>query len=171
MHPPHDPKADSSAMLSTVDVNQPLAICNPKILVAPFQELDFLRPPRPVMPYEPYPGLLPPDFNYRPCTLTPEFVKEPGIIPGDDWLHNIEGLSLEHPYTIPRLGGRPVEAPFYKYDFLPNYPKLLLSWGHNCLQHSHPLRVREDLYPQRVLTQKEAYTFCHERCHTCDPKR
>jgi hypothetical protein len=64
-----------------------------------------------------------------------------------------------HSYTIPGLGGRMVEAPFYKYNFLPDYPELLLSWGCNCLQHSRPLRVREDPYPQRVLTQKEAYTF------------
>jgi hypothetical protein len=99
------------------------------------------------MLYEPYPGLPPPNFDYCPCTLTPEFVKELRVIPGDDWLCNIEGLSLVHSYTIPRLGERIVEAPFYRYDFLPDYSELLLLRGCNCLQHSHLLRVREDLYP------------------------
>jgi hypothetical protein len=111
------------------------------------------------MPYEPYPGSPPPDFDYRPHTLTPEFVKESRVILGDDWLCNIEGLSLVHSYTIPGLKGRMVEAPFYRYNFLPDYPKLLLLRRRNCLQHSHPLRAREDLYPQRVLMYKEAYTF------------
>jgi hypothetical protein len=77
---------------------------------------------------------------------TPEIVEEPGVILGDDWLHNIEGLSLTHSYTIPELGGRTVKAPFYKYNFFPDYPKILLLWGHNCSQHLCPLWAREDLY-------------------------
>jgi hypothetical protein len=133
MHPLHNPKANSSTMSSTVDVDQPLAIRNPEIPEAPFEELDFLRPLRPVTPYVLYLGSPLPDFNYHPCMPIPEFVKELGVILGDDWLCNIEGLLLVHPYTIPGLGGRMVEAPFYKYDFLSDYPELLLSQGHNCL--------------------------------------
>jgi hypothetical protein len=86
-------------------------------------------------------------------------VEEFGVIPGDDWHRNVEGLVPQHDYTIPGLGGRPMEAPFYRYDFLPNYPELLLSRGRNCPSHLRPLRAREDPYPQRVLTSKEAYTF------------
>jgi hypothetical protein len=52
-----------------------------------------------------------------------------------------------------------VETPFYRYDFLPDYPKLLLSQGCNCPSHLRPLRAREDPYPHRVFTSKEAYTF------------
>jgi hypothetical protein len=127
MHPSHNPKADSSTTSSTIDMDQPLAIRNPEIPKAPFEEPDFLRPPRPVTPYEPYPGSPPPDFNYHPCMLIPEFVEELGVILGDDWLCNIEGLLLVHSYTIPGLEERMVEAPFYKYDFLSDYPELLLS--------------------------------------------
>jgi hypothetical protein len=111
------------------------------------------------MPYEPYLGLLPPNFDYRPRTPTPEVIEEPRVIPGDDWLYNIDGLSPKHSYTIPGLGGRMVEAPFYRYDFLSNYPELLLLWGRNCPSHSHLLRAREDPYPRWVLTCKEAYMF------------
>jgi hypothetical protein len=127
MHPPHDPDTSSLATLSTVDVDQPLAIRNPKIPVALFPEPDFLRPPQPATPYKPYPGSPPPDLDYCLCTPTPEFIKEPRVIPGDDWLHNIKGLSPVHSYTIPGLGERMVEAPFYKYNFLPDYSELLLS--------------------------------------------
>jgi hypothetical protein len=111
------------------------------------------------MPYKPYLGSPPPDFDYCPCTLTPKVVEEPRVIPRDDWHRNIEGLAPQHSYTIPGLGGRMVEAPFYRYDFLPDYPKLLLSRGCNCPSHSYPLRARENPYPRRVLTSKEAYTF------------
>jgi hypothetical protein len=58
---------------------------------------------------------------------TPEIIKEPRVIPGDDWLYNVQGLASVHPDTIPGLGGRMVEAPFYRYDFHPDYPELLLS--------------------------------------------
>jgi hypothetical protein len=127
MHPSHDAESDSMAMSFTTDMDQPLIILNPKMAMAPFKEPDFLRPPRPVMPYEPYPGLPLPDFDYWPHTPTPELVKEPGVIPGDNWLCNITGLLPTHSYTIPGLRGRTVEAPFYKYDFLPDYPEILLS--------------------------------------------
>jgi hypothetical protein len=140
-------------------MDQLLIIRNPEISMAPFEEPDFLRPPRPAIPYKPYPGSPPPDFDYRPHMPTSELVEELGVIPGDNWLHNVKGLSPVHSYTIPGLRGRMVEAPFYKYNFLPNYPKVLLLWGYNCLQHLCPLRVTEDPYPQRVLTQKEVYTF------------
>jgi hypothetical protein len=147
MHPLHDPESGSSATLPTVDMDQPLMIRNPEILLAPFLEPDFLRPPQAVTPYKPYPGSLPLDFNYHLHTLTLKVVKESRVIPGDDWLHNIEGLAPQHSYTIPGLGGRIVEAPFYRYNFLPDYLKLLLSRGHNCPSHSRPLRAREDPYP------------------------
>jgi hypothetical protein len=159
MHPLHDPESSSSASLSTADMDQLLTIRNPKMPLALFPEPDFLRPPWAVMPYEPYPGSPPPDFDYCPCTLTPEVMEEPGVIPGDNWLHNVKGLVLQHSYTIPGLGGRMVEAPFYRYDFLPDYPELLLSQGCNCPSHSHPLRVREDPYPHQVFMSKKAYTF------------
>jgi hypothetical protein len=90
---------------------------------------------------------------------TPEVVEEFGVIPRDDWHRNTEGMVPQHDYTIPGLGGRPIEALFYRYDFLPNYPELLLLQGRNCPSHSRPLRAREDPYPRRVLTSKEAYTF------------
>jgi hypothetical protein len=143
LHPLHDP-SESSSSSSTANVDQLLVIRNPEI---PIQTLDFLRPPQVATPYEPYPGSPPPDFDYRPCTPTPEVVEEFGVIPRDDWHQNIEGVAPQHDYTIPGLGGRPMEAPFYRYDFLPNYPKLLLSWGRNCPNHSRPLRAREDPYP------------------------
>jgi hypothetical protein len=129
------------------------------MLLATFTKLNFLRPPRAATLYEPYPGLLPPDFDYHPYMPTLKVVEEPKVILGDDWLHNVEGLSPQHLYTIPGPGGRIVEAPFYKYDFFPDYPELLLSRGCNCPSHSHPLRAREDLYPCQVFTSKEAYTF------------
>jgi hypothetical protein len=147
MHPLHDPESGSSAISPTVDMDQPLMIRNPEILLAPFLEPDFLRLPQAVTPYKPYPGSPPPDFDYHLHTPTPEVVEEPRVIPGDNWLHNIEGLVLQHFYTIPGLEGRMVEAPFYRYDFLPDYLELLLSRGHNCPSHSRPLRVREDPYP------------------------
>jgi hypothetical protein len=159
IHPLHNLESGSLSDSSTADVDQLLIIRNPKMHLAPFPEPDFLRPPRAAMLYKPYLGLSPPDFDYRPCTLTPEIVEEPRVIPGDDWHRNVEGLAPQHMYTIPGLGGRMVEAPFYRYDFLPDYPELLLSRGCNCPNHSHPLRAREDPYPRRVLTSKEAYTF------------
>jgi hypothetical protein len=155
LHPLRDPSKSSSSS-STADVDQLLVIRNPEI---PIQELNFLRPPRAATPYEPYPGSPPPDFDYHPRTPTPEVVKEFGVIPRNDWHRNIEGVSPRHDYTIPGLGGRPIDAPFYRYDFIPDYPELLLSWGRNCPSHSHPLHAREDPYPRRVLTSKEAYTF------------
>jgi hypothetical protein len=127
MHPLHDPESGSSNSLSTADMDQLLTIRNPEMQLAPFPEPDFLRLPQAATPYEPYPGSLPPDFNYCPCTPTPKVVEEPRVILGDDWLHNIKGLALQHLYTIPGLGGRMVEAPFYRYDFLSKYPELLLS--------------------------------------------
>jgi hypothetical protein len=159
MHPFHNPESGSSASSSTTKVDQLLTIRNPKMPLVLFPEPDFLRPPRAVTPYEPYPGSPPPEFNYHPHTPTPEVVEEPGIIPGDDWLHNIKGLVPQHSYTIPGLEGRMVEAPFYRYNFLPDYPKLLLSQGCNCPSHSCPLRAREDPYPRQVFMSKEAYTF------------
>jgi hypothetical protein len=159
LHPFHDPESESSSGSSTADVDQLLIIRNLEIQPAPFQELDFLWPPQAATLYEPYPGSPPPDFDYRPCTLTPEVMEEFGVIPGDNWHQNVEGLAPQHDYTIPGLGGRPMEAPFYRYNFLPDYPKLLLSRGHNCPSHSCLLRAREDPYPQRVLTSKETYTF------------
>jgi hypothetical protein len=155
LHPLRDP-SDSTSSSSTADVDQLLIIRN---LEMPIQELDFLRPPRAATPYEPYPGSLPPDFDYRPRTLTPEVIEEFGVLPGQDWHRRIEGVSPQHDYTIPGLGGSPIQAPFYTYDFLPDYPELLLSRGRNCPSHSRPLRAREDPYPRRVLTSKEAYTF------------
>jgi hypothetical protein len=125
----------------------------------PVQELDFLRPPRAATPYKPYPGSPPPDFDYHPRTLTPEVVEEFGVIPGPDWHRCVEGVSPQHDYTISGMGGSPIHAPFYRYDFLLDYPELLLSRGRNCPSHLRPLRVREDPYPRRVLTSKEAYTF------------
>jgi hypothetical protein len=138
------------------DVDQLLIIRN---LEMPIQELDFLQPPQAATPYEPYPGSPPPNFDYHPHMPTPEVMEEFGVIPGDDWHRNIEGVVPQHNYTIPGLEGRPIEAPFYRYDFVPNYPELLLSRGRNCPSHSHPLRAREDPFPRRVLTSKEAYTF------------
>jgi hypothetical protein len=159
MHPLHNPENSSLNSSSTADVDQLLTIRNPKMCLAPFPKPDFLRSLQAMMPYEPYLGSPPPDFNYHPCTPTPEVVKESRVILGDDWHRNIEGLVSQHSYTIPGLGGRMVEASFYRYNFLPDYPELLLSWGHNCPSHSCPLRAREDLYPHQVLTSKEAYTF------------
>jgi hypothetical protein len=147
LHPLHDPESGSSSGLSTANVDQLLTIRNPEMQLAPFQEIDFLQPPQVATPYELYPGSPPPDFDYHLHTPTPEVVEEFGVIPGDDWHQNIEGLVLQHDYTIPGLGGRPIEAPFYRYDFLPDYPELLLLRGRNCPSHSCPLRAREDPYP------------------------
>jgi hypothetical protein len=159
IHSLYDPENGSSNSSSTTNVDQLLMIRNPKMQLAPFPEPDFLRLPQAAMPYKPYPGSPPPDFDYRPHTPTPEVVEEPGVIPGDDWHCNVKGLAPQHLYTILGLGERMVKAPFYRYNFLPNYPELLLSWEHNCPSHSCPLRAREDPYPQQVLTSKEAYTF------------
>jgi hypothetical protein len=159
MHSLHDPESGSLNSLSTADMDQLLTIRNPEMQLAPFLEPDFLRLPQAVTLYKPYLGSLPPDFDYHPCTLIPEVMEEPGVIPGDDWHCNVEGLAPQHSYTIPGLGGRMVEAPFYRYDFLPNYPELLLSRGCNYPSHLCPLRAREDPYPHQVLTSKEAYTF------------
>jgi hypothetical protein len=93
MHPLHNPESNSSTTSFTVNVDQPLVVRNPEMSLATFTEPDFLRPPQAVTPYEPYPGSLPPNFNYHPHTPTPEVVEEPEVIPGDDWLHNVKGLS------------------------------------------------------------------------------
>jgi hypothetical protein len=146
LHPLSDPD-ESSSSSSMADVDQLLIIRNPEIQPTATQELDFLRPLWPATPYEPYPGSPPPDFDYHPHMPTPEVMEEFGVIPGDDWHRNIEGVAPQHDYTIPGLGGRPMDAPFYRYDFLPDYPKLLLSHGCNCPNHSRPLRAREDPYP------------------------
>jgi hypothetical protein len=45
MYPPHDPETSSSATSSMVDMDQPLAIRNPEMPMAPFPEPDFLRLP------------------------------------------------------------------------------------------------------------------------------
>jgi hypothetical protein len=137
LHPLHSP-SESASSSSTADVDQLLIIRNPEI---PIQELDFLRPPRAATPYEPYPGSPPLDFDYHPRMPTPEIVEEFGVMPGHDWHRRIEGVSPQHDYTIPGLGGSPIQAPFYRYDFLPDYPELLLSRGHNCPSHSCPLRA------------------------------
>jgi hypothetical protein len=84
LHPLRDPESGSFSSLSTADVDQPLVIRNPEIQPTPFQELDFLQPPQAAMPYKPYPGSPPPDFDYQPCMPTPEIVEEFGVIPGDD---------------------------------------------------------------------------------------
>jgi hypothetical protein len=127
MHPLHNLESSSLASSSTANVDQLLTIRNPEMPLVPFPELDFLRPPQAAMPYKPYPGSPSPDFDYHRHTLTPKVVKESGVIPGDDWLCNIESLAPWHSYTIPGLGGRIVETPFYRYNFLPDYSKLLLS--------------------------------------------
>jgi hypothetical protein len=137
LHLLRDP-SESASSSSTADVDQLLIIRNPEI---PVQELDFLRPPRAATPYEPYPGSPPPDFDYHPRTPTPEVIEEFGVIPRQDWHRRVEGVSPQHDYTIPGLGGSPIHAPFYRYDFLPDYPELLLSRGHNCPSHSRPLRA------------------------------
>jgi hypothetical protein len=155
LHPLCDP-SESASSSSTADVDQLLIIRNPEI---PVQELDFLHPPRAAMPYEPYPRSPPPDFDYCLRTPTPEVIEEFGVIPGHDWHRRVEGVSPQHDYTIPGLGGSLIHAPFYRYDFLPDYPELLLSRGRNCPSHSRPLRAREDPYPRRVLMSKEGYTF------------
>jgi hypothetical protein len=116
--------------------------------LAPFPEPDYLRPLQAATLYEPYPGSPPPNFDYHPRMPTPEVVEEFGVIPGDDWHHNIKGLAPQHNYTIPGMGERPMEAPFYRYDFVPNYPELLLLQERNCPSHSHPLRARQDPYPR-----------------------
>jgi hypothetical protein len=137
LHPLHD-LSKSASSSSMADVDQLLIIRNPEI---PIQELDFLHPPRAAMLYEPYPGLPPPDFDYRPRTPTPEVVEEFGVMPGHDWHRRVEGVSPQHDYTIPGLGGSPIQAPFYRYNFLLDYPELLLSRGCNCPSHSRPLRA------------------------------
>jgi hypothetical protein len=158
LHPLRNP-SESSSGSSMADMDQLFVIRNLEIQPTPIQELDFLRPPQAATPYEPYPGSPPPDFNYRPRTPTPEVMEEFGVIPGDDWHRNIDGVAPQHDYTILGLGGRPMDTPFYRYNFLPDYPELLLLRGHNCPNYSCPLRAREDPYPRRVLTSKEAYTF------------
>jgi hypothetical protein len=147
MHPLHDPNNESSNSSSTADVDQLLTIRNPEMQMAPFPEPDFLRPLQAATLYEPYPGSPPPDFDYHPRMPTPKVMEEPGVIPGDNWHCNVEGLAPQHSYTIPRLGERMVEALFYRYNFLPDYPELLLSRGRGCSSHSCPLRAREDPYP------------------------
>jgi hypothetical protein len=159
MHPLHDLESRSISGSSMANVDQLLTIRNPEMQLAPFPEPDYLCPPRAAMPYEPYPGMPPPNFDYHPRMPTPKVMEEFRVIPGDDWHCNIKGLAPQHGYTIPGLGGRPMEAPFYRYDFIPNYPELLLSQGRNCSSHLYPLRERQDPYPRRVLTSKEAYTF------------
>ncbi len=57
------------------------------------------------------------------------------------------------------MAGREIIAPFFRYDFTPDYPEIILSRGRNCTNHSCPLRAQADPYPCRMLTRKEAYTF------------
>src|SRR5260370_41691223 len=57
------------------------------------------------------------------------------------------------------MASREIIAPFFRYDFTPDYPEIILSRGCHCANHSRPLRTRADPYPRRVLTRKEAYTF------------
>jgi hypothetical protein len=121
IHPLHDPESGSLATLSTINMDQPLMIWNPEILVALFTEPDFLRPPWPATPYELYLGSPPPDFDYCPWTPTPEVIEEPRVIPGDDWLHNIKGLSPEHSYCHERHHTRDLKRwliilPYFFYD-------------------------------------------------------
>jgi len=97
--------------------------------------------------------------KYQPWSPTPEEAPQPGVIPGEDWIRNLQGLEPLVNHRIPGMAGREIIAPFFHYDFAPDYPEIILSQGRHCANHSRPLHARADPYPHRILTRKEAYTF------------
>ncbi len=117
-----------------VSDNEPLFIAN----------LDILLPPQPSTPYPVYPGPPPPTYEedkenhgpYQPRSPTPEEGPQLGVIPGDEWIQNLQGLEPLVDHRIPGMAGREIIAPFFCYDFAPDYPEIILSCGHNCTNHS-----------------------------------
>src|SRR5216684_6494872 len=148
---------DTPSLPTVVSDTEPLFITNP----------DILLPPRPSTLYPVYPGPPPPTYNedkenrgnYQPRSPTPEEGPQLGLIPGDEWIWNLQGLEPLVDHHIPGMAGREIITPFFHYDFTPDYPEIILSHGRNCANYSRPLRAQPDPYPRRVLTQKEAYTF------------
>src|SRR5258708_21602188 len=136
---------------------EPLFISNP----------DIPMLPQPSMPYPVYPRPPPPTYeedkencgNYQPRSPTPEEGPQPGVIPGKEWIRNLQGLEPLVDHHIPGMAGREIITPFFRYDFTPDYLEVILSCGRNCANYSRPLRTRADPYPCRILTRKEAYTF------------
>jgi len=138
-----DPNNTASPTL--VSSSKPLFIANP----------DILMPPHTSTPYPPYPGPPPPTYkededlqgDYWPHSPTPEAIPQPGTIPGDEWICNMQGLEPLVSHTIPGMAGREITAPFFCYDFAPDYPEIILSHRQNCTQHSRPLCAQLDPYP------------------------
>src|SRR5258708_2067561 len=102
---------------TTASDNEPLFIANP----------DILLPPRASTPYLVYPGPPPPMYEedeeirgeYRPRSPTPEKVPQPGVIPGDEWIRNLQGLEPLVDHRIPGMAGREIIALFFHYNFTP----------------------------------------------------
>ena len=115
------------SLLTVVSDSEPLFITNPNILM----------PPRASTPYLVYPGPPPPTYkedeehrgNYCPCLPTPDIIPQPGVIPRDEWIRNVQGLEPLVNHTIPGMAGREITAPFFHYDFAPDYPEIILSRG------------------------------------------
>ena len=141
---------DTPSSPTAVSDTEPLFITNP----------DILLPLRPSTPYPVYPGPLPPTYdkdkenrgNYQPRSPTPEEGPQPGLIPGDKWIRNLQGLEPLVNHHIPGMAGREIIAPFFHYDFTPDYPEIILSCRCNCANYSRPLRAQLDPYPHQVLT-------------------
>jgi hypothetical protein len=62
----------------------------------------------------------------------------------------------------------PVETvtAFYSYNFDTTSPELLLTRGHHCPVHSHPLHARTDPYPHPALTKKQEFAFAPDQPFT-----
>ena len=133
-----------------VGSNKPLFIANP----------DILLPPRASTPYPVYLGPPPLSYNedkemwgdYQPRSPTPKEGLQLGVIPGEEWIRNLQGMEPLVDHHIPRMAGREIITPFFRYDFTLDYLEILLSHGHNCANHSRPLCAQPDPYPHHVLT-------------------
>src|SRR5258707_8161110 len=101
------------------------------------------------MPYLAYPGPPPPTYkedkeargNYHLRSPTPEEGPQPGIIPGEEWIRNLQGLEPLVNHRIPGMARREIIAPFFCYDFTPDYPEIILSHRRNCANYSRPLHA------------------------------
>src|SRR5258707_13677874 len=99
--------------------NEPLFIANP----------DILLPLRASTPYPVYPGPPPPTYEedeenhgeYQPRSPTPEEVPQPGVIPGEGWIRNLQGLEPLVDHRIPGMAGKRIIAPPFYNHFTPSY--------------------------------------------------
>ena len=79
--------------------------------------------------------------------------------PGHDWIPNGEVGNPLHDVQIPVGTGERIIAPFVRYDYDTDSPKLLATLGRGCPVHSTFLYARPVVERVSLFTRKERYLF------------